>query len=87
MTLALRIITRLTLLVTSTKRHCIQNHVIAAIEKAFTCPEGDFGIVINCAGETRYGQDDKVCCLVFMKHFNYDVYICSCVLQLSYLGI
>jgi nucleoside-diphosphate-sugar epimerase len=32
----------------------------SAIDKAFTSPDGDFPIVINCAGETRYGQDDKV---------------------------
>jgi len=32
----------------------------AAIEKTFTSPDGDFSIVINCAAETRYGQDDKV---------------------------
>lgn len=32
----------------------------ASIEKAFTSPNGDFNIVINCAAETRYGQDDKV---------------------------
>ncbi|EDV29666.1 uncharacterized protein TRIADDRAFT_20168, partial [Trichoplax adhaerens] len=33
---------------------------LSSLEKVFTCEEGEFEFIINCAAATRYGQDNSV---------------------------